>query len=301
MLCPLATFFWSLVHCSLPCFDVWPMKLAGSTRPSPPLWRRRERTISLQSPQQNLLEDCKRWGLFFFFCLSQTLCSGYTSNNDEHYYPESEPSLMIPNYGSDYWVWLSLIICDQFHPFNRWVDWMLTFFEQVCFHIKPRGVRLLWTGWRCLMASLLLWQGGLFLQFLISQINTVDDDYRLPCLTINWEHTQLKTETSLLLELEFGLFLVVSHLHLCSTEKAYGRPSCSQDCASEAHTQSESFCGIVFNICNCFLSVMFFYSKYEFNDHEFTSCTTSWDKKHQIPFTLIVKSRMLKTPKISAF
>ncbi len=37
----------------------------------------------------------------------------------------------------------------------------------------------------------------------------------------------------------------------------------AQDCASEAHTQSESFCGIVFNICNLLLSVMFFYSKYE--------------------------------------
>ncbi len=69
-----------------------------------------------------------RGEVVFFFGLSQTLCSGYTSNNDEHHYPESEPSLMIPNYGSDYWVWLSLIVCDQFHPFNRWVDWMLTFF-----------------------------------------------------------------------------------------------------------------------------------------------------------------------------
>ncbi len=97
-----------------------------------------------------------------------------------------------------------------------------------------------------------LWQGGLFLLFLISQINAVEDDYHLPCLTINWEHKLFKTETSLLLELKSVLFLVVSHLHLCSTEKAYGRPSCSQDCASEAHTQSESFCGIVFNICTCF-------------------------------------------------
>ncbi len=146
-----------------------------------------------------------------------------------------------------------------------------------------------------------LWQGGLFLLFLISQINAVEDDFHLPCLTINWEHKLFKTETSLLLELKSVLFLVVSHLHLCSTEKAYGRPSCSQDCASEAHTQSESFCGIVFNICNCFLSVMFFHSKYEFNDHESTSCTTIWDKKHQIPFTLTVKSRMLKTKRFLHF
>ncbi len=42
------------------------------------------------------------------------------------HYPESEPSLLIPNYGSDYWVWMSLIIRDPFQPFNWEVDdWML--------------------------------------------------------------------------------------------------------------------------------------------------------------------------------
>ncbi len=35
--------FSDLLHCSSLCLDVWPMKLVGSTRPSPPLWRRRER------------------------------------------------------------------------------------------------------------------------------------------------------------------------------------------------------------------------------------------------------------------
>lgn len=42
-----------------------------------------------------------------------------------------------------------------FQLIGRWLN-MLTFFEQVCFHIKPRGVRRLWTGWRCMMASLFL-------------------------------------------------------------------------------------------------------------------------------------------------
>ncbi len=94
--------------------------------------------ISLPSPQQNLLEDSKRWDLQKKDTLQWLHFKQWWAH-----YPESEPSLLIPNYGSDYWVWMSLIILDPFQPFNWVVDeWMLkilNFFEQVCFHKTKRG------------------------------------------------------------------------------------------------------------------------------------------------------------------
>lgn len=111
-------------------------------------------TISLQSPQQNLLEDSKRWGILFFVCFGHFAVVTFQTMMSI-LYPESEPSLMI-HYGSDSWVWVSQIMWSA-TPF-QWMCRGLNadFLKQVCFHIKPREVRPLWTGWRSLMASLLL-------------------------------------------------------------------------------------------------------------------------------------------------